>query len=88
MQELLNLNLYHFLMVFLRLGSALMLMPGFMSSYINTNIRISIALSLTLILMPIIIPHLPPAPTETSIFITTILSEITIGIFLGMKMRL
>lgn len=88
MQELLNLNLYHFLMVFLRLGSALMLMPGFMSSYINTNIRISIALSLTLILMPIIIPHLPPAPTETSIFITTILSEITIGIFLGIIMQM
>lgn len=87
MQELLNLNLYHFLMVFLRLGSAIMLMPGFMSSYISTNIRLSTALSLSLILMPAIIPHLPTQPHNTSHFIYCIIQEITIGIFLGVVMQ-
>ena len=87
MQELLNLNLYHFLMVFLRLGTTLMLMPGFMSSYINTNIRLSTALALSLILIPAITPHLPATPTETTTFLLYILSEITIGVFLGMIMQ-
>ena len=88
MQELLNLNLYHFLMVFLRLGAAIMLMPGFMSSYISANIRLSIALSLSLILMPAITPHLPPSPTNTTVFLSLILSEITIGIFIGVVMQI
>lgn len=87
MQELLNLNMYHFLMVFLRLGAALMLMPGFMSSYINTNVRLSIALALSVVLMPAVSAQLPAAPTDTLTFITYVLQEITIGIFFGVIMQ-
>lgn len=88
MTELLNLNMYHFLMVFLRLGSAIMLMPGFMSSYISANIRLSIALGLSIILMPAIAPHLPPQPADIASFITYVLQEITIGVFLGAVMQM
>ena len=87
MAEILNLNMYHFLMVFLRLGSAFMLMPGFMTSFINTQVRLSIALALSIILMPLISTHLPPEPQDTATFITYTLSEITIGIFLGLVMQ-
>lgn len=87
MIELLTLNMYHFLMVFLRLGSALMLMPGFMSSYVNINVRLSIALALSLILIPTVVPHLPPQPADTLTFITYVLEEITIGVFLGVVMQ-
>ena len=88
MLELLNLNMYHFLMVFLRLGAAMMLMPGFMSSYVNVNVRISVALGLSVVLMPAIAPHLPPQPTDTLTFITCVLQEITIGIFFGVIMQM
>lgn len=87
MQELLALNLYHFLMVFLRLGSALMLMPGFMSSYVSVNIRLATALSLSLVLMPIVVPNLPPQPVNTTSFLAIILSEITVGIFMGVVIQ-
>lgn len=87
MTELLNLNLYQFLMVFLRLGSALMFMPGFMTSYINPQVRLSIALALTIVLLPLISGQLPPVPHDTIVFIPYILSEITIGVFLGMAMQ-
>ena len=87
MQELLALNLYHFLMVFLRLGTALMLMPGFMSSYVSVNIRLATALSLSLVLMPIVVPSLPPQPVSTTSFLTIILSEITVGIFMGVVIQ-
>lgn len=87
MTELLNLNMYQFLMVFLRLGSALMFMPGFMTSYINPQVRLSIALALSVVLMPLISVHLPPVPHDTFAFISYVLSEITIGIFLGMSMQ-
>ncbi len=83
MTELLNLNLYQFLMVFLRMGSALMLLPGFTASYVSTQIRLSIALALAIILMPVVTRFLPPAPDRFDILLQYILREITIGIFLA-----
>lgn len=88
MTELLNLNIYIFLMVFLRVGSALMIMPGFMSSYINTQIRLSVALAVSWIMMPVITPHLAPQPAESAALIQFVLTEITIGIFLGLVMQI
>lgn len=87
MAEILNLNLYQFLMVFLRVGSALMLMPGFSSSYVNTQVRLSAALALSVVLMPFIASHLPPAPSDFAVLLQYILYEITIGVFLAVIMQ-
>ncbi len=87
MTELLNLNMYSFLMVFIRLSTTIMLTPGFSSSYVSINIRLTIALALSLILMPLISPQLPIAPQNTAILISMIIQEITIGIFLGIVMQ-
>lgn len=88
MEQLVSLNMYAFLMVFLRLGSALMIMPGFMSSYVNTQVRLSVALALSFVLMPLITPHLPPQPHDTLLFIQYILSEIVVGLFIGLVMQI
>ena len=88
MEQLISLNMYTFLMVFLRFGSALMVMPGFMSSYVNVQIRLSVALSISLVLMPLITPHLPPQPTDTLLFIQYSLSEIVIGLFIGLVIQI
>ncbi len=87
MQELLNINLFHFLMVFLRLGSALMLMPGFMSSYISANIRLSLGLAVSIILMPVISPYISNIPNNTAELLTLIIQEISVGVFLGAVMQ-
>ncbi len=88
MTELLNLNLYHFLMVLLRVGSALSLMPGFMTSYVNTQVKLSVALAICIVMMPVIAPHLPPQPGDVLTMFSYILSEITIGVFLGVIMQI
>lgn len=88
MTELLNLNIYQFLMVFLRVGSAFMLMPGFNSSYVNMQVRLSIALAVAVVLMPVIAPHLPPQPHDTVLFLKYILFEITIGIYMAVVMQI
>lgn len=87
MTELLNLNMYNFLMIFIRLSAVIMLTPGFNSSYVTINIRLSIALALSLILIPLISPQLPIAPTNTASFISLIIQEITVGVFLGVIMQ-
>lgn len=88
MENLVNLNIYAFLMVFLRLGTALMIMPGFMSSYVNTQVRLSVAVALSIVLMPLIAPQLPPQPRETLLFLQYIFSEIVVGLFIGLVMQI
>ncbi len=88
MAELLNLNIYHFLMVFLRVGSALMLMPGLMSSYVNATVRLSVALAIAIVMMPVIAPHLPTENIDTVLLLRFAAFEITIGIFLGVVMQM
>lgn len=88
MENLVSLNIYAFLMVFLRLGTALMIMPGFMSSYVNTQVRLSVAVALSIVLMPLIAPQLPPQPRETLLFLQYIFSEIVVGLFIGLVMQI
>ena len=44
MTQLLNLEIYQFIFVFLRIGSAILLMPGFAVSYVTERQRLTIAL--------------------------------------------
>lgn len=88
MTELLNLNVYQFLMVFLRVGSALMLMPGLMSSYVNATVRLSIALAISVVMIPVIAPHLPSGAVDTATFLRYAIFEITIGVFFGVIMQM
>ena len=87
MTELLNITLYNYLMIFMRIGAVLMLMPGFSASYVNVQLRLILALSLTLIVMPVISPLVPPEPQAFSLYFQYIINEISIGIFLGMVMQ-
>lgn len=88
MTELLNLELYKFLLIFLRVGAALMLMPGFNAGYVNTQLRLSIALALTVILIPFLSDKLPPIPQNFAAILQMLLFEITFGIFIGIFMQI
>ena len=87
MSQLLNLELYKFLLVFLRIGAAIMLMPGFLTSYVNAKLRLSIALAISVILMPIIGEKLQ-IPGTFAPALGFLLSEITYGIFIGIFMQI
>lgn len=87
MTELFSLDLYKYALIFLRIGTIFMLMPGFSASYINTQTRLILALSVTLIMQPVISPLLPEQPQNFSIELQYMLEEITIGLFLGVIMQ-
>src|SRR5574344_1425070 len=87
MTELLNLEIYKFMLIFLRIGSALMVAPGFSGSYINIRYRLSVALVVSIVVLPFLTEYLPTAPiSETMEFIKVAFFEITYGIFLGLIM--
>jgi len=85
--QLINLNLFAFLMVFSRIGTAFMIMPGFGSQQIPINARIAFALAVSFILTPMLMEFIPLEPTEVSVLALLLASEILIGVFLGLIPR-
>lgn len=87
MTEILKLDIYHYILIFLRIGSALMLMPGFMTSYVNTRQRLCTALAMTVVLMPALQSYLPPTPADFAENLRLCFTEITDGVILGLIMQ-
>ena len=88
MQELIFSEIYKFIFIFLRLGSAIMLMPGFNSSYVNIRVRLSISLMFSVILVPFLSNYIPAPSPSMSENIKTFSIEICYGLFLGVIMQI
>lgn len=87
MNELLNIEIYKYLIIFLRIGSALMVMPGFFVSYINARYRLSISLMISVVLVSFLSDKIPASPDSYLELIKVCLFEIVYGIFFGMMMQ-
>jgi flagellar biosynthetic protein FliR len=88
LEELLVTDVYLFLAVFARMGSALMVLPGFGELTIPSRVRLALALTLTFILFPLVVDLIPPMPSSPiglSIFIG---GEVLIGLVIGALARL
>lgn len=77
---------YSFLLVFCRVGTALMFMTGFGEVNMNGRARILFALALAVIIAPIV--TLPPVPSTVIGLATLVGMEIFIGIFFGLISRM
>ncbi|MFO0388780.1 MAG: flagellar biosynthetic protein FliR [Alphaproteobacteria bacterium] len=80
-------ELFAFLLVFCRLGTALMVMPGFSEIYVSTRIRLFLALTFSLILAPTI-KTLPALPPEIFGLTSLIIAEILTGFLIGTMTRM
>ena len=77
-------------LLFCRIGGCLMIAPGFSSSQIPTQVRLFIAVAVTLSLAPILMSAIPEAAFNDalSVALEYIVSELLIGIALGILSRL
>jgi len=80
---MLQLNIYGFLLVFSRVGTALLLIPGIASAQFPARMRLGLALAMTFILTPILINQLPPMPAQIPTLFVLIASEVMAGAILG-----
>jgi flagellar biosynthetic protein FliR len=88
LERLLTAELFAMMLVFARLGSAAMLMPGFGDAYVPARAKLLLALAITVVVAPVLapgLPRLPPGPVEMFLLIG---GEIAVGVFLGYLMRL
>lgn len=88
LQEIVLGNISAFLVVFMRLGLALMVMPGIGDSFVTPQVRLLFALAMSLVLAPFLAPGLPALPEGSFPVITLLASEAFIGIFIGTVMRI
>jgi flagellar biosynthetic protein FliR len=86
--ELLPQQAFSLLLVFVRLGAALMLMPGFGEAYISPRIRLLIALTVSVVVLPILPPVLPALPDSAMALFLLIFGEVFVGFFLGSVARI
>ncbi len=76
-------ELFTFFLIFCRIGSALVVLPGFAESYVSPMIRLTFALFVSLVLTPALGKYIPPLPTSQIALALLILSEILVGLFIG-----
>lgn len=87
LSQLLVSEIFAFLLVFCRLGSAIMLLPGFGEIYIPVRVRLMLALAFSLVVSPVI-ANLPPVPETVAGLVGLIAAEILTGLFMGALSRL
>lgn len=81
-------QLFAFLMLFCRTGSAVMLFPGIGDSNITSRARLIFALAFALVLTPLLLERMPPVPTSPLTLGMMILAEVTVGVSIGLMARI
>jgi len=88
LQDLLPAHLFAILLVFMRVGTAMLLLPGLGDPYVPPRVRLLLALMISLIIAPILANSLPAMPQSAFNLLVLLAGEILIGFFFGTIARL
>ncbi|WP_193552238.1 flagellar biosynthetic protein FliR [Oleisolibacter albus] len=80
-------SIFAFLLVFVRLGSAFLIMPVFGEQFVSARIRLLFALATAFVLMPVLRPMLPLRPAVPADLAALVVAEALVGLFLGTLAR-
>lgn len=76
-----------FMLTFVRLGTAAMIMPGIGDSFVSQKVRLHIALALSFALFPLILPHIPSPLPGTAGLLVLVSMEFVVGLLFGTMAR-
>jgi flagellar biosynthetic protein FliR len=79
---------FHYLLIFARVGSILMLLPALGEQMIPARLRLAFALALTLVFLPLLSSSLGPLPTDFVGVLVLMGHEIIVGLILGAIVRI
>lgn len=88
LSALLEGKLYAFLLIFCRIGTMFMSMPGIGETFVPARVRLQFACLVSFILLPFLSSHFPVMPATTIEVVEQIVTELGVGIFIGLIMRL
>ena len=88
LQHFITTGVFAFILTFVRVGTALMIMPGLGDSFTPQNVRLHLALALALVMAPVVAPHMPDPIPGTTMLLSLIVMEFIIGMFIGTVARI
>lgn len=88
LNELLSGNVFALLLVFARVGSAFVLLPGFGESFVPARVRLVVAAAVTVVVTPAVAAALPPLPASLPGLAVLVGGEAVVGLFIGMLARM
>lgn len=88
LREIAAANVFHFLLIFVRLGTAMMLFPALGGTLVSPRMRLLLALGIAFVLLPTISPVLPAEPHEPLDLAVLLGTEIVVGLYFGVTMQL
>jgi flagellar biosynthetic protein FliR len=88
LDKFLSGHVFAFLMIFSRIGSAMILFPGIGEPYVSARIRLLLAFSLSFLLMEPLLGRIPMPPEAIPDLFKMLGYEILIGLFFGTMLRM
>lgn len=85
---LLPAELFAALLVFVRVGAAVMLLPGYGEPFVAPRVRLLLALLIALLVTPALSGVLPALPADVPTLVLLIMGEALVGLFLGTIARM
>ncbi len=84
LSEFLAANAYGIVLVFARVGAAIMYMPGISASYVSSKIRLLLAISVSVVIYPVVLSYLPPMPDTVWRLVLILIAEVFYGAYMGL----
>lgn len=88
LQQIVAGNVFIFMLILCRIGSAMMSLPGIGEASIPLRVRLSLALLMSGLLVPILGPSLPALPAQPMNLAFLLLTEIGFGLAIGLVTRM
>ena len=88
LQDFLVTGVFAFIITFVRMGTAAMIMPGIGDSFVSPRVRLLMAVGFSFAMFPLAMPHLPSPIPGTFMLFSLIVMEFIIGLFIGTIARI
>lgn len=72
-----------FILTFVRMGTAIMIMPGLGDSFVPERVRLLIALGISFVMFPLTLSYMPAQVPGTFMLLSLIVMEFIVGLFFG-----
>ncbi len=87
-EQFLSTGALALMLTFVRVGTAVMIMPGLGDSFIPEKIRLHIALALSIALFPLTMKYMPVPVPGTFMLLSLVIMEFVVGLFFGTVARI
>ncbi|OAN50233.1 flagellar biosynthetic protein FliR [Paramagnetospirillum marisnigri] len=81
--EILQLDIFRFMLISTRIGVAMMLIPGIGGNLVSMRIRVLLALAISFLMLPVLGSTIPPMPRTTGGLLLLVFGEVIYGAFMG-----